>query len=270
MDLMNNRFPAGRHLAAVLLALLATLSLRSWLQLRLLRDGTAPEYAADLSYLLVMPVFVILVVPALLADRAELRRRLALPAPRSIFVALAIGLLLRLAWWMQTISGVALGLYRADVAEPATPLKLQFACPPPGDTALALFVTALLVPLVEELVHRGYVQTALHARGAPVAIGLSAAVFALLHPAGSWAFAFAAGIVFGIQYWRSRSLWPPIVSHAAINVLIVLDWRCLQGRWIPSGSKLPLWLPASASIIALLTCALAIAVLLRRDQGRDA
>lgn len=267
---MSNQFPARRHVTAVLLALLAALLLRSWLQLRLLRDDAAPAYAADLSYLLAIPVFVLLVLPALLADRAELGGRLAWPAPRTVLIALSIGLLLRLAWWLQTIAGAAFGLYRAGGTEPATPLQLHFACPPPGETALALFVTALLVPWVEELVHRAYVQTALHARGAFVAVGLSAAVFALLHPARSWAFAFAAGIVFGVQYWRSGSLWPPVVSHATVNALIVLDWRCLKGRWIPAGSELPLWLPATASTIALLVCAGAIIALLCRDRRRDA
>ena len=83
----------------------------------------------------------------------------------------------------------------------------------------------VLAPVLEEVVFRAGLQQALHERGwpAPMAIGLSALVFAgahLLLRGADWLMAatvLPAWIV-GWVYARWRRLWPCITLHAVFNL----------------------------------------------------
>jgi membrane protease YdiL (CAAX protease family) len=103
-----------------------------------------------------------------------------------------------------------------------------------GGTALwraALFVmVGVYSPIVQEIVFRGLLlQGLLQRMRAWVAIGVSSAVFALVHGAdGSGAVinAFLVGIVLGVLYLRFRSLAAPVTAHVATNssVMLYLFW----------------------------------------------
>lgn len=97
--------------------------------------------------------------------------------------------------------------------------------------AARILGTVVLVPVIEELFFRGYVQARLD-NGRParraVAIALSAALFAALH--GRWLEAGAAGVLFSLIYLRRGRLADAIAAHAVANAVIaaVAAWR---GDW---------------------------------------
>jgi membrane protease YdiL (CAAX protease family) len=87
-----------------------------------------------------------------------------------------------------------------------------------------------LVPILEELFYRGYVQTRLEEDlGAPVAILASAFLFALSHSQYMILNPFNIGmllgtifgaIVWGYIFYRTRSLWVTIIAHMIVNIPI--------------------------------------------------
>jgi len=96
-----------------------------------------------------------------------------------------------------------------------------------------LIGTAVLVPIIEELMFRGYITNRIAPDGAPfwkmvLAIAVSAGLFALLHD--RWLAALLAGIVFSLVVWRSRNLTDAVVSHATANLSIAL-WALATGAW---------------------------------------
>ena len=73
----------------------------------------------------------------------------------------------------------------------------------------------------EEILFRGYAQRRLIDRWGPfVAILLTSAIFAVFHiTPHAVTFAFPVGIWLGVMAWRTNSVWPGIICHAAINGL---------------------------------------------------
>lgn len=245
----TSRFPV----LTVMLFLIAALLLRAWLQTILADSGVPQIVAADLSYLVVPPLLFILLLPLLRSRRdsiADLFRRNTFTLSVGLY-ALATGVLLRIADWCQLIAGVALGFYIDPLAPAHTQPSFAFACPGATLVLLATLVTVILMPLVEEFVNRGLIQSALARRGALVAIPVASLLFALCHRPGSWVFAFLAGLVLGTLFWKTRTLWPSMIAHATVNGLIVVDWRCLQGQWNPAVESLPLWQVAVPSLTGL-------------------
>lgn len=97
-------------------------------------------------------------------------------------------------------------------------------------TMLGLLVsTVVFAPVLEELFHRGFLQTALvNALGRGrrwLAIGAVSAFFAVIHlGAVPWVAVpalFVLSLSFGFLYERTGSLWPPILVHAAFNAINV-------------------------------------------------
>jgi len=258
MAAMEASRPAAKYAFAVIVATTAALFARSWLQMELLRDGLQKDHAADLSYLVVPPILLVLLSPVIRQDKTFLLERFRWSAlsPSIILRAVAVGVLIRLLWWNMTIAGVAFGYFRND-----NPLAVEgpvfwFQCPPAQVALVGFVVMAVMVPIIEEVTHRAYVQSSLRHRGPVIAIAASAMVFAVFHPSSSLWFTFVAGVVFGVQYWNSGSIWPSLISHATVNGLIQVDWRCLHGIWNPPISELPLWrigVPATAVLILAMT-----------------
>ncbi|MEM1097714.1 MAG: type II CAAX endopeptidase family protein [Planctomycetota bacterium] len=105
-----------------------------------------------------------------------------------------------------------------------------------GDVATMLGLllsTVVFAPVLEELFHRGFLQTALVRTFGPslrwLAIVCVSVFFAVIHlGAVPWVALPALillGVCFGFLYERTGSLWPPILVHAgfnAINVAYVL------------------------------------------------
>ena len=272
MPAVDNNTVPRIHVIAALVALTAALIARALVQLEFREAGFTHAFAADLSYLVVPPILVMLLFPVLCRGRDQLLRQLA-PARcnrQMLVIALVIGVLLRLAWWCHVIAGVALGIYQDDGISQAAGPEFTFQCPSLPILATGVLVMAILVPIVEETIHRGVVQSYLQGFGPVFAITGSAAVFTVYHPPGSWGFVFLAGIVFGTQYWITRSLLPSIITHATVNGLIQLDWRCLQGQWNPPVSELPYASIAAVAATILVICGvLIITLLIQMHRGEN-
>ena len=137
--------------------------------------------------------------------------------------------------WGQVAFGAVLGvisvvLFAVLLARFDTPAEAEILRAAATGTApwrLALFaIIGVYSPVVQELVFRGLLlQGLLQRMHAWVAIGVSSAMFALLHAAGgagSVINAFLFGIVAGVLYVRFRSLAAPIAAHVAGNSFATL------------------------------------------------
>jgi uncharacterized protein len=89
---------------------------------------------------------------------------------------------------------------------------------------LLIILVAVVPGVVEELLFRGYLQTRLAERWRPVwAITVSAVIFSAAHldplhgvgvlPLGLW---------LGAVAWRTGSVWPAVLCHAANNAMAIL------------------------------------------------
>lgn len=100
-----------------------------------------------------------------------------------------------------------------------------------GWIAVRILGTALLVPMVEELFFRGYVQARIDTGGTArriAAIAVSAMLFAALHD--RWIVAAAAGVVFSLVMLRRGRLADAIVAHAVAN-LVIAAAAAYRGDW---------------------------------------
>jgi membrane protease YdiL (CAAX protease family) len=92
---------------------------------------------------------------------------------------------------------------------------------------LQLFFGCLIAPVVEEIVFRGFLFSAFTNRWTVLrAAVLSSLLFGGVH-GYSWS-GFLMVTLFGILlcgvYWRTRSLWAPILAHALFNTSVSLTW----------------------------------------------
>jgi len=260
--------PARAHVIAVIVATTAALIGRAWLQLELLADGLPKDYAADLSYLVVPPILLILLASVVNKDRIFLARQFHYSgiSLSVVIEAMLVGVLLRIAAWAKLIAGVSFGFYQSNDPFAIVGPQFAFHCASPHAIFLGFVVMAVMIPIIEEVTHRAYIQSALHHLGPFVAILIAAFTFTIFHPLASWSFAFIAGLAFGLQYWKSGSLWPSIISHATVNGLIQIDWRCLRAHWNPPASDLPMWDAGIASVLVLVLSILSVVHLLRRKK----
>jgi CAAX prenyl protease-like protein len=216
------------------------LIVRAIVQTRLEDHGMSPRLAADLSFLLVPLVLLPYLLPGLRDNARFLQSQFPLRqlSVRLALTGVAVGILLRIAWWAQVL---LLAVVRAGGEGPGSSGVdiLDFACPVWTTLAAYLVAMALLAPLIEEIVHRGYVLEHLLGRGPSraatrrKAIVISSILFALFHPPGGMWMAFVAGLLFAVLARTSGSLWAPVMAHATYNALIALDWLCLRISWTP-------------------------------------
>lgn len=142
------------------------------------------------------------------------------PATRPmLLVAALLGLLLQV---LNVVVEQALVRVGIDTGDPQANV-LSAGETWTGLLGLALTV-GLLVPFAEELLHRGVWYGSLRRYlGVWQATLISSAVFGLLH---GWnavlPFAFVVGVVAALLYERTRSLWPSVAFHTALNLAALL------------------------------------------------
>ena len=203
----------------------------------------------------------LLPLPALLylaTREAPLAGALALAPLRRGSVALCMGL--GAALWLAS-----LGL-----------LELQYTFWPPGqdyiegfrrihellrpsgplDAVVSLVAIAVLPAVCEETAIRGVLLPSLRTRLAlPLAIPLSAAVFAFMHDPYRMPFTFAVGLVLGALRLYKGSLLPSVLAHASLNALTFAAAPFLDDPAQPLPDPRPLMglaLLAFGSVAALL------------------
>ncbi|KAK2636223.1 hypothetical protein Ddye_031015 [Dipteronia dyeriana] len=100
-------------------------------------------------------------------------------------------------------------------------------------TACLVGITGVLAPLLEENVFRGFFMVSLTKWvPTPVAVIISAAVFALAHlTPGQFPQLFVLGTALGFSYAQTRNLVTPIIIHAFWNsgVILLLTFLQVQG-----------------------------------------
>lgn len=215
------------------------------------RPGLARRLATFLGVFLLLWIVLNLLV-AWAGAAPTLERPLTWPAVLAVLVAA----LAASAWVMERVEGLptaALGLplgpgsarfltlgFLAGAGIMALALAILVAGgwlrwrTAPGSVGAGLLdglaITALLLPaaLAEELLFRGYPLQALAERfGGRIAIGVTAVGFAALHGANPGVDAFAlvnlalAGLVLGVAWWRTYSLWFATGVH--------LGWNWIMG-----------------------------------------
>ncbi len=92
--------------------------------------------------------------------------------------------------------------------------------PAPWLCAAVLLSACVLAPLAEEMFFRGLVQTLLrYLLYRPwLAVFLTAALFAMVHPWWTWPEIFFLGISLGYAYERTGNLWMSVTMHSLFNL----------------------------------------------------
>lgn len=89
-------------------------------------------------------------------------------------------------------------------------------------------LTVIAAPLAEEFIFRGLIFGGLRrSMGLAASMLLSAAIFAVVHPAASMLPVFVLGLGAALVYDRTRSLMAPVLMHAVYNAAIV-SYQVLQ------------------------------------------
>lgn len=140
-----------------------------------------------------------------------------------LFAAAVLGVL------AYGLSFVVEAIYFHFVTEANTQADFQAAASSgPLSLAIILFAGALLTPFGEEVVFRGVVANALNRYGAWAGIAGSAAIFAAAHgPSVIFFDAFMVGVLTGILFWKTGSLWPSLMIHVVYNGLHLFDYSTL-------------------------------------------
>ena len=268
--------PSIRLSPAALLALILfgalALFCHAYLKIRLQNAGVAAVHAYNLSYLVVPPI-ALAPVAVILRGQADAFRELLDPrrlSLRLVAAAILLGILLRIIFWAKAVVRGAFGIGLDAVPAEGFGPSFTFSCPPLQVLGLGILVMALLVPVTEEIVHRGILQSGFVPRGPFVAIGLSALLFAVFHQPSSYTFVFLTGVVLGIQFWRTQTLWATFITHGTYNGLIQIDWICLNSRWQPAARELPMLEAGTIALaVGLFACLGIIALLYRCQPGRE-
>ncbi len=125
----------------------------------------------------------------------------------------------RIAAWVWGVIAQAIGIEPRTVDGGLTGL---FGGGPAG-LALSIALVVLIAPLVEEMLFRGVVLTAVGSRlGSGAALVVSAALFGMYH-FSLWMFVptFLLGLACGYLAQHRGSLWPAVVLHALFNAVPV-------------------------------------------------
>ncbi len=93
-------------------------------------------------------------------------------------------------------------------------------------------LVSVINPVFEEVLTIAYVTKALNPQGAAFAIGTSALLRLIAHAyQGPLAavVVFPLGVAFAIVYWRTRELWPLVLTHGLIDLVGLLSIRAASG-----------------------------------------
>ncbi len=103
----------------------------------------------------------------------------------------------------------------------STDMILDMVSPDKGYMVVLVFIMIVIVPaFCEEFLFRGLVMGNLLPYGKGIAVVGSALLFAAMHQNfGQFLYTFVAGILTGLLYAESRSIWPSTLVHMLNNLL---------------------------------------------------
>lgn len=221
--------------ALLMLFLLSALVLRAFVQAKMVESGVDSVHAKHLSYLISSVMLGFLMWPVVLKTGPMIVAQFTQPSSwlYLVVVSVALGIALRIAHWGTVVARSSFGWLGLAKTGQGVELELGFSCPMVHTAALSIFVTVILTPVIEEVIHRGLIFRSLLSRGRWIAIGASAALFAVVHAPGTMPAAFVFGIIAALQTLNSGTLWPAIITHATYNLIAFVDWSCLHAVWKP-------------------------------------
>lgn len=137
-------------------------------------------------------------------------------------------------------------LGRLGVTDLEQPLALELAKIAPGERVQAVVIGVLVLPLIEEILFRGFLQGFIAERlGAVPGILATSVLFALLHGPQAFLPIFALSCLLGLVMWHTQRLHAAWIVHALHNgsqfaVMFVLPEFLVRGadagvvvRWCP-------------------------------------
>ncbi len=253
-------------LALLLVANVCALFARAWLELRLQAIGLGQRDAVNLSFLIVPPILFMLLWPVIREHGTVIRDRLRPARLNGAVIArgIALGFLLRLAYWAVLTAWVILRLPLLADGNANPPGYLGYNCPPGASLLLQIVALVITAPIIEEIINRGWILHWLLRYGQTPAIILSALLFAIYHVPATLLMAFCFGIFAAKSALNSGQLWTAVFAHMTFNGLQILDWICLRIVWIPVGQTVPLRLLAGGSILVAIAAAATAFWLVRR------
>lgn len=237
MNGTEDRFPSGQQVFLVLVG-----TFLGYLGLTLAFGGT-------LNRLAVLLLEAVLIVPALLfiwIGKYPFRKvfRTKRVQPRILGLCVFLGLGLGIV--SDELDRMAQSAFPMP-KEILDALREYMVFRTAGEMVLLIFTVVIFAGVIEEMLFRGFLQTTMErGRRIPIAIAVTAAVFAILHFNPWWMLQiFGLGIVLGVMAWRSRSIWPGVVIHMTNNavslVFINIDESKLRGYEF-RGQVAPLWM----------------------------
>lgn len=163
-------------------------------------------------------------------DQTKLIPRATLSRPQILWLALAGAALTAPVSVCENLLYAVLGW--------GMPLPQRLGPYPPNNVLLRICKSALLVPAVEELFFRGYLDGALERYGKRRAAVVSALCFASVHMGGKgaapmqWMLFAAMGLLFSALKMKTGSMIAPILVHGCYNLsLILIDFMGF-GDWL--------------------------------------
>ncbi len=235
-DNKNEAIPLLKaSIIVVLLFLVCAEFARGYAVLKLQDTGMPRLFAKDLSWLLVPTILGILMAPILRENWPVLRSlfRFKNLTARLIFASIALGVVLRLAQWGGKITITNFRSVTTPDPDAIIGPLFVFNCPPASTLALTILVSVFLTPVLEEIVHRGFLLQPFLRRGRVVAIIGSAIIFGLFHIPQTIPSATIIGLFLAVQSLNSRTLWACTITHATYNALVIFDWHCVIAIWNP-------------------------------------
>lgn len=135
-----------------------------------------------------------------------------------------------LALFLQVLTGIISEILSPLLGGMKNPQGCNISQAFGADPYLAVISIAVIAPVVEEVVFRGFIYGGLRRKwGVSLSVVVSSLVFALAHSfsvGGSILLLgpslFIAGVALALVYERSRSLVPGMVLHASFNLIAVV------------------------------------------------
>ncbi len=121
------------------------------------------------------------------------------------------------------------GTYFLFITEPNTQGDFQAAATA-GTLSLVMLLVAgaFFTPFGEEIIFRGIVANALNRYGMWAGVVGSAAIFAIVHgPSVILLNAFMVGILTGVLFRKTCSIWPAIILHGVCNGIWLIQYSTI-------------------------------------------
>lgn len=138
-----------------------------------------------------------------------------------------------------------------------------------SDLALTLIFVALIPAVAEEYLFRGNIARGLSKNGYFFAIGVSSALFAIMHGNPlQLVHQFILGVACSVLYFSTRSLWPPIILHFLNNATaLVMGYFESKGQTINFDAGWYVLISAAGLVLSVLLL-WAIIILCRRYKEK--